>query len=82
MFIDRGMEKGDVTYVNNRILLNHKKEWSNVILSNMNRPDLEISVLSQREKNWYHMKTIFLWNLKKKKIQMVLIYKTEKDPQT
>ena len=37
MSIKRGMHK-DVTYVYNGILLSHKKEWNNVIYSNMDGP--------------------------------------------
>ena len=37
MSIERGMHK-DVTYVYNEILLSHKKEWNNVIYSNMDGP--------------------------------------------
>ena len=31
MPIDRGMDKEDVVYIYNRILLSHKKEWNNAI---------------------------------------------------
>ena len=35
MSIDRWMDKKDVVYVHNGIILNHKKEWNNAICSNM-----------------------------------------------
>ena len=38
MSIDREMDKEDVVYLYNGILLSHKKEWNNSIFSNMNRP--------------------------------------------
>ena len=37
MSIERGMRK-DVIYVYNGMLLGHKKEWNNVIYSNMDGP--------------------------------------------
>ena len=37
MSIERGLRK-DVIYVYNGILLGHKKEWNNVIYSNMDGP--------------------------------------------
>ena len=32
------MDKEDVVYIYNRILFNHKKEWSHAICSNMDGP--------------------------------------------
>ena len=36
--IDRWMDKEDVVYCYNGILLSHKKEWNNAICSNMDGP--------------------------------------------
>ena len=36
--INRQMDKEDVVYIRNGILLSHKKEWSNVISSKMDGP--------------------------------------------
>ena len=38
MSTDRWMDKEDVEYIYNVILLSHKKEWNNVICSNMDGP--------------------------------------------
>ena len=35
MSINRGMDKDVVVHIHNRLLLGHKKEWNNVICSNM-----------------------------------------------
>ena len=35
MSFDRWMDKEDVMYIYNGILLSHKKEWNNAICSNM-----------------------------------------------
>ena len=35
MSIDRGMDKEDVVYVYNGIVLSHKKEWKSVFCSNI-----------------------------------------------
>ena len=50
------MDKEDVVYIYNGILLSHKKEQNHAICSN--RMDLEIIILSevsQKEKDKYHM---------------------------
>ena len=38
MSTDRWMDKENVVYVYNGILLGHKKEWNNAICSNMDGP--------------------------------------------
>ena len=38
MSTDRWMDKENVVYVYNGILLGHKKEWNNAICSNMDEP--------------------------------------------
>ena len=67
-------------YIYNVILLSHKKEWNNVVCSNMeglrdyhtewNKPD--------RERQIYDI--TYMWNLKYDTNE--LIYKTERDSQT
>ena len=47
MSINRGMDKDDVLHIYSRILLSHKKEWSNAICSNM--MDLEIIMLTKND---------------------------------
>ena len=36
--INRRMDKEDVVYIYNGVLLNHKKEWNSAICSNMDGP--------------------------------------------
>ena len=38
MSINRWMDKEDVVYIYNGILLSHKNEWNNAICSNMDGP--------------------------------------------
>ena len=47
------MDKEDVVYIHNVILLNHKKEQNNAICSNMDEPRDYPTKWSQKEK--YHM---------------------------
>ena len=58
MSINRWMDKEDVLYIYNRILLSHKKEWNIAICSNM-----EIIILSEvRERQIpYIILTLELW---------------------
>ena len=56
MFINRGMDKENVVYIYNRILLSHKK--SEIMLFAATWTDLEIIILSkisQTEEDKYHM---------------------------
>ena len=74
MSTDRGMDK-DVIYINNGILLSHKKEWNNAATWKV----LTIIILSearQRKANimWYHL------YVESKNDTNKLIYKTEIDP--
>ena len=56
MFINREMDREDAVYVNNQILLSHKKEQNNAICSNKGGPrDCPSSEASQKERNEYHM---------------------------
>lgn len=38
----------DVVHIYDGLLLSHKKEWNNATCSNMDRPDLEDTMLSER----------------------------------
>ena len=58
MSINRWMDKVDVVHIYNGILpLSHKKEWNNVICSNMNATRDYHTKWSQKETNtiWYHL---------------------------
>ena len=59
----------------NGILLTHKKEWNNVVCSNMDGPRDYHTEWSKTEKY-----ITFMWNLKNNKIES--IYKPEIDSQT
>ena len=55
MSIDRWMDKEDVVYLYNGILLSHEKGWNNAICNNMDGPrDYHITG-SKSEKDKYHM---------------------------
>ena len=59
IFIKREMDKEDVVYLYNRILLSHTKEWNMPFAAT--RMDLEIimqSEISQKEKDKYHLSLI------------------------
>ena len=50
--VHQQMNKEDVIHIYNGILLSHKKEWNNVICSNMMDPEIIIlSEVSQKEKD-------------------------------
>ena len=56
MSIDRWIDKEDVVYIYNGILLSHKKEWNNAFAATWMQ--LEIIILSdvrQKVKDKYHM---------------------------
>ena len=74
MSIDRGMNK-DVVLTWSGLLLSHREEWNNSICSNMDRPrDYHTDwAKSDRERQIYGIN--YMWNLKKKKIQMNLFIK-------
>ena len=65
MSINRWMDKEDVIYIYNRILLSHKKEWNNAISSNMDatRDDHTKWSKSDRERQIPYDIT-YMWNLK------------------
>ena len=72
MPIDRRMDNEDVVHIYNGIALSHKKEWNNVICSNMDGPRQYHIKWRQRNTNviWY-----FLYLESKKIIQMNLYAK-------
>ena len=51
MSINRWTDKEDVIPTHNRVLLSHKKEWNNVICSNMDAPRDYHTEWSQAEKD-------------------------------
>ena len=53
MTTDRGMDKEDVAYLYNGMLLSQKKEWNDDICSNMEI--IILSEVSKTEKDKYHM---------------------------
>ena len=55
MPIDRWMDKEDVVYIHNGILLSHKKEWNNVICSNMDGPRGFHTKWSKSNTIWHHL---------------------------
>ena len=58
--IDRWMDKENVVHTYNGILLSHKKEWNNAICSNVDGPwDYHIK-WSQKEKDKYHMISLYV----------------------
>ena len=73
-----------MVYVYNVILLSHKKEWNNVICSNMDGPRDNHTKWSKSDRERqipYDM--AYMWNLKTKKNDTnEIIYETEIDPQT
>ena len=74
------MEKEEVVYIHNGILLNHEKEWNIAIYSNMDGPRDYHSEWSksdrERQMSWYHL------YVESKKCTNELIYETKIDSQT
>ena len=69
------------THIHNEIPLSHKKEWTNAICSNMDRPRDYHTKWSESEKERQIPYDItYMWNLKYDTDE--LIYKTETDSQT
>ena len=63
MSIDRRMDKEDVVYINNVILLSHKKEWNKAICSNMEGPGAYHTKWSKPDSKRdipYHI--TYMWN--------------------
>ena len=75
------MDKEGVVHIYNGILLSHKKEWNNVICSNMDGPrdyHAKWSKLDRERQKSYDI--TYMWNLKNDTNE--LIYKTDTDSQT
>ena len=66
MSIDRGMDKEDVVYISNGILLSHKKEWNLVIRRDVDgsRDSHTEWSKSEREKQISYINA-YTWNLEK-----------------
>ena len=75
------MDKEDVVYIHNGILLSHKKEWNNVICSNMNGPrDYDTKWSKSDRDRQISYGITYMWNVKYD--TNGFIYKTEIDSQT
>ena len=48
----------------NGILLSHIKEQNNAILNDMDAIEILLGEVSQKEKDKYHMISLYMWNLK------------------
>ena len=68
------MDKEDVVYIYNGILLSHKKEWNWVICRDVDRPRDDYSEWSKSEKEILHINA-YMWNLKKKLVERILFTK-------
>ena len=67
MSIDRGVDKEDVAHTYNGILLSHKKEWSNVICSNMDGPrDYHTKSSKPDRERQVSYDIAYIWNMKKR----------------
>ena len=78
MSTDRWVDKENVVHMYNGILLSHKKEWNNVICSNMDGPTDDHTKWSKSERERQISYDITcMWNLKYDTIE--LIYETETD---
>ena len=82
MSIDRWMDKEDVVHIYNGILLSHKKEWNNVLCSNMDGlGDYHTKWSNSDRERQILYDIVYMQNLKKQWYKE-LIYKTEADSQT
>ena len=78
--ISRRMDKEDVVYIYNGILLSHKEEWNNAICSYMGGPRDYHTKQSKSERERQILYDITcMWNLKYDTNEP--IYETETDPQ-
>ena len=60
------MDKEDVVYLYNGILLTHKKEWNNAICSNMDGPrDYHTKWNKPDRERQISCDIAYMWNLKK-----------------
>ena len=76
------MDKEDTLHIYNGILLSHKKEWNNAIVSNMDGPrDYHAKWSNSDREKWisYHL---YVESKKKKNDTNEFIYKIETDSQT
>ena len=65
MSIDRGIDKEDMVYIENGILLSHKKEWNNAIYSNMDRPrDYHTKWSKSGRERQIPCDITYMWNIK------------------
>ena len=81
MSIDRWMDKEDVVYIYNGILLRHKKEWNNAICSNLDGPrDYHTKWSKSERERLMPYDITYKWNLKYGTNEP--IYKTETDSET
>ena len=78
---DRWLDKEDVVYTHNGVLLNHKKEWNNAICSNMDGPrDYHTKWSKSERERQIPYDTTYMRTLKYDTNE--LIYETETDSQT
>ena len=81
MSIDRWMDKDVMVRIYNGLLLSHKKEWNNVIFSNLDGPGDHHTNWSQSDRErQIPYDTTYMWNLKYDTNE--LICETETDSQT
>ena len=72
------MDKEDAVYINNGILLSHKKEWNNGICNNMDGPrDYHTKCSQSDTERQIPYDITYMWNLKYDTNE--LIYNTETD---
>ena len=75
------MNKEDVVHIYNGILLSHRKEWNNIICSNMDEPrDYHTKWNKSKRERQIPYDITYMWNLKYDTNE--LIYKIETDSQT
>ena len=75
------MDKEDVVHIYNGILLSHKKEWNNVICSNMDGPrDYQTKWSKSERQRQISYDIVYMLNLKYDTNE--LIYETETDSRT
>ena len=74
------MDKKDVVYIHDGILLSHKKEWNNAICINMDGPRDDHTKWSKSDKDKYHMILLICGILKNDTNE--LIYKQNRNRPT
>ena len=79
--MDRWIDKEDLVYIHDGILLSHKNDWNNAIYSNMDGPRDSHTKWSKSEKErQIAYDIIYMWNLKDDTNEH--IYRTEIGSQT